>query len=216
MKKFLLLAMCASMLLTQEAQDTIKDILKEADTSSSPVIAQTNPPRFDDFENITNTFQIRNLRTGIPINVRRNGDFNSQNWQLRQFQLRGELLKKDKLRDKWDFGYVQFVEPGKRDNCLVIAESGFLEIKSCLADLQSGKLESVFSIIPTSSGAVQIRSLVLDSNECLSMFDNPQIPEYKRIGILPCTLDFDTYIDTTQLFFLTPQLMRASALKPKN
>lgn len=215
MKKLLLLAFIGVSFLFG---DMAKDLIKEADASPSPIAGQANaknPPRFDDFENITNPMQIHNLRTGIPINIRRNRDFNSQNWQLRQFQLRGDLLKKDKLRDKWDFGYVQFVEPGKRDNCLAIDESGFLAIKSCLADLKSGKLETVFSIIPTSSGAVQIRSLVLDSNECLSMFDNPQVPEYRRIGIMPCSLDFDFYIDTAELFFFTPPLTRASALKPK-
>jgi len=166
-------------------------------------------PRETDFDNITNLFQIRNLQNGIAINIQRKGDLNTQNWALREFDLDEKLKEKDLLRDKWNFSYVQFLSATTKDGCLAIDESGFLMIKSCKDDLASGRLETVFSIIPTESGAVQIRSLVLESNECLSAFDNPNVPIEKRFGIVPCALDFDFLIDTSELFFFTPPLIEA-------
>ncbi len=168
--------------------------------------------RSDDFENITNAFQIRNLQNGIALNIQRTGDMNTQNWFLREFDLPPELHSRDKLRDKWPFAYVQFVRPENPDNCLAIGNDGLLTLKSCLQDIKDAKLETVFSLIPTSIGAVQIRSLVLESNECLSAFENPNIPIEKRFGITPCSLDFFFLIETAELFFFTPALVNARAL----
>ena len=171
--------------------------------------------RDDDFEDITRAFQIRNLENGIAINARKKGDLDDANWILRDFELSDDLrIKRDKLRKDWDFGYAQFVSPALKggDSCLAIDESGFLKLKSCKDDLQSERLETVWSIIPTSSGAVQIRSLVLDANECLSSFYNPTLSIEDRFGIKPCSLDFDTLIPNSQLFVLTPPLLEASPL----
>lgn len=175
--------------------------------------AHAENPRKDDFENITSLFQIRNLQNGIAINLQRSGDLNTQNWILRQFDLNAHLITHDKLRDRWSFGYVQFVRPDNLLMCLAIGEDGFLTTKSCLQDLQSEKLETVFSLIPVGNGAVQIRSLVLNSDECLSAFENPNIPIEKRFGITPCTLDFFLIIDPSELFFFTPALTKARPLQ---
>lgn len=185
--------------------------------ASTPLFAakkqSLSAPRKDDFEDITNLFQIRSVRNGIAINVLRSGNFMEQNWILKEFFLSDDLrIKRDKLRKSWDFGYVQFVSPTKKDGCLAIDESGFLKIKSCKDDIASERLETVFSIIPTESGAVQIRSLVLNSTECLSTFENPNVPIEKRFGIVPCSLDFDFFIDTSELFFFTPALIKARPL----
>lgn len=177
------------------------------------IFAAEQSPRRDDFENITNLFQIRSIQNGIAINIERKGDFNDQNWALREFDLSDDIrVKRDALRKNWDFGYVQFISPTKKDSCLAIDESGFLALKSCTKDIQSEKLETVFSIIPVGSGSVQIRSLVLGANECLSTFENPSVPIERRFGIMPCILDFDTSIDTSQLFFFAPALIRAAPL----
>ncbi len=169
--------------------------------------------RRDDFENITQRFQIRNVRNGIALNIDRKGDFNTQNWFLRDFGLDPDFIRgKDPLAKSWGFGYVQFVDPRNQDRCLSIGEDGFLHYKSCKGDIQSKAFESVFSIIPTSSGAVQIRSLVLEANECLSAFENPNVPIERRFGIQPCSLDFDFLIDTSELFFFTPALVEARPL----
>lgn len=171
-------------------------------------------PRKDDFENITNLFQIRNLQNGIALNILRDGSVDSQNWRLKEFTLSPKLAQKDKLGKIWNFGYVQFVHPKRDDSCLAIFEDGFLGLKSCRGDLSDEKLETVFSIIPTSAGAVQIRSLVLDSDECLSAFDNPNVPIENRFGILPCGLDSFFFIDTAQLFFFAPALTTAVPALP--
>lgn len=171
-------------------------------------------PRKDDFEDITNLFQIRNLQNGIAINVLRDGSMDSQNWRLKEFTLSPKLAQKDKIGKLWKFGYVQFMHPTQKDSCLAILESGFLGIKSCKGDLDDEKLETVFSIIPTSAGAVQIRSLVLETDECLSAFENPNVPIENRFGILPCGLDSFFLIDTAQLFFFAPALAPASPALP--
>lgn len=178
----------------------------------SLLVLKADTPRKDDFENITSLFQIRSVRNGIALNIERKGDFNTQNWFLREFDLPDDLRLRDTLKDKWDFAYVQFISAAKKGFCLAIDESGFLALKSCADDIKEKKLETVFSIIPTESGAVQIRSLVLEANECLSTFENPNVPIEKRFGILPCSLDFDFYIDTTELFFFTPALVNATTL----
>lgn len=169
--------------------------------------------RKDDFEDITRFFQIRNVRNGIALNIERKGDFNTQNWFLRDFGLKPKFIKgRDPLAKSWGFGYVQFVDPRNQDRCLSIGEDGFLHYKSCKQDLKSKALETIFSIIPTSSGAVQIRSMVLEANECLTAFENPRVPIEKSFGIQPCSLDFDFLIDTRELFFFTPALTKAIPL----
>ncbi|WP_238386899.1 MULTISPECIES: toxin [unclassified Campylobacter] len=205
-KNIVLMLLCLSFALADEAENIINNA--GLSSTSSPT------PRKDDFENVTNPVQIRNLRTGIAINLTRKGDLNTQNWLIRQIELSDVLVKRDKLRFKWDFGYVQFVRPENPDGCLAIGEDGFLHVKSCKQDLKLSKLETVFSIIPTSSSAVQIRSLVLDANECLFVFDNPSVAIQDRVGIGPCSLDYNFLIDTTELFFFTPALVKARALLP--
>ncbi len=53
---------------------------------------------------------------------------------------------------------------------------------------------------------------MLEANECLSAFENPNVPIERRFGIQPCSLDFDFLIDTSELFFFTPALVEARPL----
>ncbi len=110
-------------------------------------------------------------------------------WNIKEIVLNDELKQKDKLANELPFGYVQFTNPKENDLCLTILEDGTFGAKSCQDDLKDGKLETVFSIMPTTTSAVQIRSLVLESDECIVTFFNPNIPIQKRFGISPCTLD---------------------------
>ena len=62
--------------------------------------------------------------------------------------------KNIKARDPWQtfkLSYVQFSRPDDPDTCLAINEDGRFTDKSCQEDLKSGKLETVFSIIPTTT-----------------------------------------------------------------
>ncbi|EAH4642407.1 TPA: relaxase/mobilization nuclease domain-containing protein [Campylobacter jejuni] len=142
-----------------------------------------------DLKDFTEMVSIRSLETGIFLSAFRDTskDPIDQNWNIKEIVLSDELKQKDKLADELPFGYVQFTNPKESDLCLAILEDGTFGAKSCQDDLKDGKLETVFSIMPTTTSAVQIRSLVLESDECIVTFFNPNIPIQKRFGIAPCT-----------------------------
>ncbi|MBZ7935056.1 MULTISPECIES: RICIN domain-containing protein [Campylobacter] len=167
-----------------------------------------------DLPDYTPMFAIRSLQTGISISIFRESsqDLTDQNWVLREITLSDKLKAKDTLADKFPFGYVQFVNPNDDDICLAILESGFFGVKSCKGDLEDEKLETVFSIMPTTSSAVQIRSLVLGGVECISTFRNPQIPLETRIGIQECFRGPHQFIAPFQLLFFTPAIVEATPL----
>ncbi|TXE83270.1 cytolethal distending toxin subunit A [Campylobacter peloridis] len=167
-----------------------------------------------DLPDFTPMFSIRSLETGISLSPFRETSqrLEDQNWVLKEIILDDELKKKDLYADKLPFGYVQFVNPTDNDICLAILESGFFGGKSCKDDLKDGKLETVFSIMPTTSPAVQIRSLVEGGGECMVTFFNPNVPIENRFGIQPCTLDPALFLDLYELMFFTPAIVEAYPL----
>lgn len=168
-------------------------------------------PSEGDLPDFTPMFSIRSLETGISLSPFRNTSkkLEDQNWILREIILSKELKKKDTLADDLPFGYVQFVNPSNDDLCLAILESGFFGGKSCKKDLEDGKLETVFSIMPTTTSAVQIRSLVEGGDQCMITFFNPNVPVENRFGIKRCILDPGLFLDLNELMFLTPAIVEA-------
>ncbi|RKO64733.1 cytolethal distending toxin subunit A [Campylobacter sp. P255] len=172
-------------------------------------------PSKGDLPDFTPMFAIRSLETGISLSPFRESSnkLEDQNWILREIILSDELKQKDTLAEKLPFGYVQFANPSNDDLCLAILESGFFGGKSCKEDLKDGKLETVFSIMPTTTSAVQIRSLVLGGRECMVVFNNPQVPIEQRFGIQQCTLDDPAlFLELYELMFLTPAIVEATPL----
>ncbi|EAL0271909.1 cytolethal distending toxin subunit A [Campylobacter lari] len=172
-------------------------------------------PSKGDLPDFTPMFAIRSLETGISLSPFRNTSerLEDQNWLLREIILSDELKKKDILADKLSFGYVQFVNPLNEDLCLAILESGFFGGKSCKQDLEDGKLETIFSIMPTTTSAVQIRSLVLGGTECMVIVRNPQLALEDRFGIQQCTLDDPAlFLELYELMFFTPAIIEAAPL----
>ncbi|EAH6711683.1 cytolethal distending toxin subunit Cj-CdtC [Campylobacter jejuni] len=168
-----------------------------------------------DLKDFTEMVSIRSLETGIFLSAFRDTskDPIDQNWNIKEIVLSDELKQKDKLADELPFGYVQFTNPKESDLCLAILEDGTFGAKSCQDDLKDGKLETVFSIMPTTTLAVQIRSLVLESDECIVTFFNPNIPIQKRFGIAPCTLDPIFFAEVNELMIITPPLTAATPLE---
>ncbi|EAK1935984.1 cytolethal distending toxin subunit A [Campylobacter jejuni] len=172
-------------------------------------------PSKGDLPDFTPMFAIRSLETGISLSPFRESSerLEDQNWILREIILSDELKQKDTLAEKLPFGYVQFVNPSDDDLCLAILESGFFGGKSCKQDLKEGKLETIFSIMPTTTSAVQIRSLVLGGTECMIVFNNPQVPIEQRFGIQQCTLDDPAlFLELYELMFFTPAIIEATPL----
>lgn len=173
------------------------------------LIIAEDPGELSDF---TPMFAIRSLETGISLSPFRQTSkkLEDQNWTLREIMPNDEIKKRDKFADMLPFGYVQFVNPSDSDLCLAILESGFFGGKSCSDDLKDGKLETVFSIMPTTSSAVQIRSLVLNADECINTFFNPNVPIENRFGIQRCTIDRTLPLDLNELMFFSPPLTKAT------
>lgn len=166
-------------------------------------------------ENVTDAFQIRSIDTGLPINTNRaSRDFNQQNWFLKELGQDAKIKRRDSFADGFPFGYVQFMSASDVTKCLSVAPSGFLVLKDCKQDYDSGEFESIFQLIPTTSGAMQIRSLLLKTNECLGTFYNPNVPIQDRVGLVRCVLEFFVGIDTKLLFAFTPPLTEAKVIKP--
>lgn len=171
-------------------------------------------PSQGDLPDFTPMFAIRSLETGISLSPFRetSSKLEDQNWILKEIILSDDLKKKDELTEDLPFGYVQFIHPSDEDLCLAILESGFFGTKSCLSDLKDAKLETVFSIMPTTTPAVQIRSLVEGGRECMVTFFNPNVPIENRFGIQPCTLDPALFLDLNELMFFTPAIVEATPL----
>ncbi len=165
-------------------------------------------------ETLPAAFQKPNPTTGIPINIKRfSGQFNYQNWFLNDLGVDPKIKKVDKFSNSFPFGYVQFQVAADVKMCLQIAPSGFLALKNCKQDYDSGEFETIFQIIPTSSGAMQLRSLVLKTNECLGTFENPNVPIEDRVGLVRCVLEFFVDIEPKQLFVFSPPLSEAKVIR---
>ncbi|WP_276891762.1 toxin [Helicobacter japonicus] len=172
----------------------------------SSFIYGVNPEDLPDF---TAPFSLRNLFTGDLLAP----DSKRPNWNLKQVTLDEEIRKSDPF-DSFKLGAMQFVNTEDSKLCLGIDESGFFALKSCEEDLKSKKLETVFTIIPTTTAAVQIRSFVLDKTECIAAFFNPRLPTGRGIGITPCDVDSAFHIDMRKLMLILPPLMEAKTINP--
>ena len=140
-------------------------------------------------------------------------DTSKPNWNLRQVTLTEQMRRGDPF-DKFNLGAVQFVNVKDSKMCLGIDESGFFALKSCKDDLKSGKFETLFTIMPTTSGAVQIRSFVGNKDECISIFFNPTLPRGYDFGINPCSVDSYFDVRFTSIMLLVPPLIEAKTINP--
>lgn len=163
----------------------------------------------EDLPDFTAPFSLRSLATGDLLAP----DYRKPNWNLKQVDLDEQIRKSDPF-DKFNLGAMQFVNADDPKSCLGIDESGFFALKNCEEDLKSKNFETVFTIIPTTSSAVQIRSFVLDKTECISVFFNPRLPPGRGIGITPCSVDKILTINLYKLMLILPPLVEAKTINP--
>lgn len=165
--------------------------------------AEPLPEELPDF---TPSFSIVSAYSGDLLVI----DERMLNWNLRDI-VNDSFIRN---RDPWRFlklSYVQFVRPDSPDTCLAISQSGRFVGKSCRQDLMSGNLETVFSIIPTTTSAVQIRSMVLNANECITYFTNPRESGF---SITTCDVDELFDIGLRNLMLIVPPFQAASPINP--
>lgn len=165
-------------------------------------------PDLPDFVEFTPPVSLRSAFSGDIV-----GFGKDRNWVIRDIPLTEDMLRNDPFKD-FNLEAVQFVQLGTKDTCLAIAESGLFTRKSCNDDLKSKKYETLYTIIPTTTPAVQIRSFVLNKNECMTVFNNPQLPRGRGIGIRPCDVDSLFSVDLDNLFLINPPIRDAMLINP--
>lgn len=158
----------------------------------------------EDLPDFTPQFSIRSIYSGDILESRKTSK-PTKNWKIRSVDLK-DLKQSDWLEQRFMLGYVQFYHPDDENICIGIDETGFFVDKDCKKDIEEKKWETIFSIMPTNTGAVQIRSLVLNKNECISVFHNPQLPRGRDFGINPCDLRALVLIDLKRLLVIAPPL----------
>ena len=169
-------------------------------------------------DEFTPPLSLRSLDTGLPLIVNLNKTDETFNWNLREVKaFNPSIISSIKSIDNFrniKFEYIQFVSTNDIDMCLAIDESGLFTLKSCSDDLNSKKFETVYQLIPMNTDAVQIRSLVLNGNECISTFENPNLEPWQRVGINRCTLDETFIADIKRLWAIMPEIRAAMVLLP--
>lgn len=169
-------------------------------------------------DEFTPPLSLRSLDTGLPLIVNLNKTDETFNWNLREVKtFNPSIISSIKSIDNFrnlKFEYIQFVSTNDINLCLAIDESGLFTLKSCGDDLSSKKFETVYQLIPMNIDAVQIRSLVLNGNECISTFENPNLEPWQRVGINRCTLDETFIADIKRLWAIMPELRAAMVLLP--
>ncbi|QCD45513.1 hypothetical protein [Campylobacter mucosalis] len=193
---------------------------KAPDRIPTPVNPVDNSPKQPSIPSdpFTLVLSLRSLDTGMPliVNFAQRGE--NLNWNIREVKafvpsMISNIKKVDHFR-YLNFEYIQFVNASNIDTCLAIQESGFFGLKSCADDLERGKFETVFQLIPTTTDAVQIRSLVLGGNECISTFENPELFPWQLIGIDKCQLRQGFNIGLPKLWAIMPENRPAKILTP--
>lgn len=169
-------------------------------------------------DEFTPPLSLRSLDTGLPLIVNLNKTDETFNWNLREVKaFNPSIISSIKSIDNFrnlKFEYIQFVSTNDINMCLAIDESGLFTLKSCGDDLNSKKFETVYQLIPMNTDAVQIRSLVLNGNECISTFENPNLEPWQRVGINRCTLDETFIADIKRLWAIMPEIRAAIVLLP--
>ncbi|WP_169763729.1 hypothetical protein [Campylobacter mucosalis] len=193
---------------------------KAPDRIPTPVNPVDNSPKQPSISSdpFTLVLSLRSLDTGMPliVNFAQRGE--NLNWNIREVKafvpsIIPEIKKVDKFA-YFNFEYIQFVNASNIDTCLAIQESGFFGLKNCADDLEQTKFETVFQLIPTTTDAVQIRSLVLGGNECISTFENPELYPWQLIGIDKCQLKQGFNIGLPKLWAIMPENRPAKVLTP--
>lgn len=178
-------------------------------TGFSLFVSQLKAIDTQDLPNFTPSFSLRSAFNGVALTV----DRNQINWDLFEItdEKQIEILSKNDPFASFNLGYVQFVSLDDKDKCMAINESGNFVLKSCKEDLDKDERESVFSFIPTSTSAVQIRSMVLKANECISVVDTPSGSIF---GLKPCSVKSLTFIDLRNLLLILPPFEASTLINP--
>lgn len=139
---------------------------------------------------------IRTMSTGESIYA--DGKGTELNWNLVEVMLPGYLTR------KFPFGAVQFRHISKDDKCLM-SNGLWLSVGECSA-VKLGDHRTLFSLLPTSSGALQIQSIATEG--CL-VVESSGKKIAQSIRLQPCFTNAHAPIDLRWLWVLTPPVIDA-------
>lgn len=168
----------------------------------------------------TPPISLRSLDNGLPVITNFGDADETLNWNLREVKaffpnIIPMIQRVDNFR-YIKYEYIQFTSTKNIDLCLSIGEDGFFVLKNCLDDLNTRKFESVFQLIPMTTDAVQVRSLVLGGAECISTFVNPNLEVWQQIGINKCQLNELDSADISRLWAIAPEIRPSAVILPIN
>lgn len=142
------------------------------------------------------TTSIRTMSTGELLYA--GNKLDETNWDMVEVLLPGYLSK------KFPFGAVQFRHTTNKDKCLM--SNGFWMALGDCSLVDSGDYRTLFSLLPTSSGALQIQSIASDG--CL-VVESSGKKIAQSLRIKPCFSDRQSTIDLRWLWILTPPIIDA-------
>lgn len=160
-----------------------------------------------DLLNFTAQISIRNLYSGDMITLRTD----RFSWKIQDVYLPQGV--EDLFATKFGLTPVQFVDTVRGRVCLAFSE-GHLRTKTCYEDIVNKQYETVFTIIPTTTTAVQLRLFVNGGKQCLVYSDNPKLPFRRPFDLAPCNLTKGTKIDLQQLFVILPPYVPSKVTNP--
>lgn len=165
----------------------------------------------EDLPEFTKVVFIRNLSSANGLKVGQ-----TLNWVIRSINITQEQKLKDKtFYDKFPFGWVQFVKPSDETACLALQENRTFGFKSCALDLGDGKMQTVFSILPTDRGPVQIRSLAFGGGLCLTVPKGSISPSVSYdFTVQDCAENADSPGLRQNLQLLLPPLVESTVVAP--
>ncbi|WP_299328053.1 hypothetical protein [uncultured Helicobacter sp.] len=139
---------------------------------------------------------IRTMSTGELLYA--NSKNNETNWSMIEVLLPGYLGR------KFPFGAVQFRHVRDGEKCLM--SNGFWFSLGECDSVRYGDDRTLFSLLPTSSGALQIQSIAADG--CLAVESSGK-KLAQNLKIQPCFSAENTPIDLRWLWILTPPVLEA-------
>ncbi len=149
---------------------------------------------------VLNPMSLRSMATGDLLYVANKNK--NTNWDMKEVPLLGYLAK------RFPFGAVQFRHMKDLNKCLMMNDA-YVYIGDCLA-IHNGDYRTLFSLLPSTSGAVQIQSIA--SEKCI-LADEAKPNKKQLLKIDNCHTDRHSPIAIPRLWVIAPAMIESSPVQ---
>lgn len=156
-------------------------------------------------EDVEPTVTIRSLYSGVVMDAGSVRMLLDTNWILREINLDGETAK------KFPNGAVQFLHAKFTNLCLALNNDGNLTTAECGSFTTFGSNVTLFSLLPTNSGAVQIQAF--NGEQCITVANSAAEVSFKKFGLRNCELNERLEITMENLFVIGVPQLEAKVIK---